>query len=286
MRLDRDDVRDGRAGGVRAARRERGERAQAEQDESSRAPQHAMNVGTRESARVPRTREGEPVRSADQVRGSGEPVVSSLASYRRPPAAPRSRTGSTGTASSVLPGHVQRAVLALPDVAELVRDEVVGRVGALQQDRPPERVAVVAAEAGDAEEPGRDEDADAIDPHRLGVVVERVEAGLRARRARARRGRASSALNATGASTIRGSRPAPAGSRTRRAASASCGRSTRCSSAWISPTPGVSGAVSVWSSGRSELARARRRARGRRPSPTWPSARGGRSTSVESMPSR
>ena len=69
-------------------------------------------------------------------------------------------------------------MLSLPDMAELVRHEIVGRVGALQQDRPPERVAVVAPEPRDPEEPWRDENAHALDADRLRVVVERVEAGL------------------------------------------------------------------------------------------------------------
>ena len=69
-------------------------------------------------------------------------------------------------------------MLSLPDMAELVRHEIVGRVGALQEDRPPERVAVVAPEPRDPEEPWRDENAHAVDADRLRVVVERVEAGL------------------------------------------------------------------------------------------------------------
>ena len=69
-------------------------------------------------------------------------------------------------------------MLSLPDMAELVRHEVVGRVGALQEDRPPERVAVVAAEPRNPEEPWRDANAHALDADGLRVVVERVEAGL------------------------------------------------------------------------------------------------------------
>ena len=70
-------------------------------------------------------------------------------------------------------------MLSLPDMAELVRHEIVWCVGALQKDRPPERVAVVAPEPRDPEEPWRDENAHALDAHGLRVVVERVEAGLR-----------------------------------------------------------------------------------------------------------
>ena len=80
----------------------------------------------------------------------------------------------------VRPDDVRRAVLHLPHVAELVRDEVVGRVRAAQQDRPHERVAVVAAQAGQAEEPGRVDDPHAVDPDRLRIEVEAVEPGLRA----------------------------------------------------------------------------------------------------------
>ena len=72
-------------------------------------------------------------------------------------------------------------MLALPDVAELVGDEIVRRVGIAHEDRPPERVAVVAPEARDAEEPGSDADPDAIDPYGLGIEIERVETGFRAR---------------------------------------------------------------------------------------------------------
>jgi hypothetical protein len=75
---------------------------------------------------------------------------------------------------------VHGAMLALPDVAELVREEVVRWIGASQQDGAPERVSVVAAKSGDPEEPRRYADAEAIDAHRLGVVVERVETCLRA----------------------------------------------------------------------------------------------------------
>jgi hypothetical protein len=78
----------------------------------------------------------------------------------------------------VLERHMESSVLALPDVAELVRQEVVGSGWAAEQDRLPECVAAVAAEPGYAEEPWRDPDSDALDSHRLGVVVERVEAGL------------------------------------------------------------------------------------------------------------
>ena len=72
-------------------------------------------------------------------------------------------------------------MLHLPDVAELVRDEIVaGSLERLSQhDRVPGGVAVEAVEPGEPEEPGPDEDAYALDPHRARVEVEQVEAGLR-----------------------------------------------------------------------------------------------------------
>jgi hypothetical protein len=86
----------------------------------------------------------------------------------------------------VRPDDVRRAVLHLPHVAELVRDEVVRRVRAAEQDRAHERVAVVAAEAGEAEEPGRVHDAHPLDPDGPRVEVEPVEAVLRADEPRVR----------------------------------------------------------------------------------------------------
>jgi hypothetical protein len=78
----------------------------------------------------------------------------------------------------IRPDDVRRTVLHLPDVAELVRDEVVGRVAPPEQDRPDEHVAVVAPQAGEAEEPGRDDHADAVDLHGPLVQPESVEARL------------------------------------------------------------------------------------------------------------
>jgi predicted DNA-binding protein (UPF0251 family) len=78
----------------------------------------------------------------------------------------------------VRPQDVAGAVLHLPDVAQLVRDEVVGRVGAAKEDRPDERVAVIAAQAGEAEEPRGVDDANALDPDGPRVVVEAVEPRL------------------------------------------------------------------------------------------------------------
>src|SRR5688500_8241828 len=60
-------------------------------------------------------------------------------------------------------------------MAELVGDEVLRGVGAPEQDRPDQRVAVVAAQARQAEEPRRDDDSHPVDPHRPRIERERVE---------------------------------------------------------------------------------------------------------------
>ncbi len=153
-----------RASGVRAARRKRAERAQRKQRQSSRTPQHSMNVGTAIRARCPSI-EGRLGHLASPTTARRASISYGFDLYR---------------VVMCFKAMCEGAMLSLPDVAELVRDEIVRRVGALQEDRPPERVAVVAAEAGDPEEPWRDEDAHALDAHGLRVVVERVEAGLRA----------------------------------------------------------------------------------------------------------
>ena len=76
---------------------------------------------------------------------------------------------------------MERPVLHLPDVAELVRHEIVGlRAGRLSEDdRPDERVPAIAPERWQAEERGRDNEADALDRDRTRVEVEAVEPGLR-----------------------------------------------------------------------------------------------------------
>ena len=71
------------------------------------------------------------------------------------------------------------AELELPDVAELVDDEVLVERRALQEDEMPGGVAAEAPEAGDAEQPRRDHDADAAQVDRLGIEIEAIEAGLR-----------------------------------------------------------------------------------------------------------
>jgi hypothetical protein len=70
-------------------------------------------------------------------------------------------------------------VLHLPDVAELVADEVVrGAVGRpAQQDRVPGRVAVEAAKPGKSEQPRRRPYAHMVDSHGTQVEVETVEPG-------------------------------------------------------------------------------------------------------------
>jgi hypothetical protein len=80
----------------------------------------------------------------------------------------------------VRPDDVDGTVLQLPDVAELVGDEVVGRVAAADEDRPHEGVAVIAAQAREAEEPRRVHDAHPLETDGLRVEVESVESGLRA----------------------------------------------------------------------------------------------------------
>jgi hypothetical protein len=65
-------------------------------------------------------------------------------------------------------------------VAELVREQIRRRVLVADDDRPPERVAVVAAEAGDPEESRLDEHADTRERDGDLVEIEPVEARLRA----------------------------------------------------------------------------------------------------------
>jgi hypothetical protein len=70
-------------------------------------------------------------------------------------------------------------VLHLPDVTELVDQEVVRDLLAPEQNRPPERVAVVATQAGQAKDPRDDDHTNAVESHRHRVEIEPVEAGLR-----------------------------------------------------------------------------------------------------------
>jgi hypothetical protein len=65
-------------------------------------------------------------------------------------------------------------------VAELVHDQVVCGATVAQQDRPVKRIPVEAPQPRQPEEPGGDEDADALDPYGLRIPVEPVEPRLRA----------------------------------------------------------------------------------------------------------
>ena len=108
VRLDRHDVRNRVLRRWRAGRREHAERAQRKQRESSRTPQHGRKVGTRASLAASLERG-----TATRLRlGDGAPRLDLV---RVRPVARR----------QVLPRHVQCAVLSLPDVAELMRDQVV-----------------------------------------------------------------------------------------------------------------------------------------------------------------
>src|SRR5579864_5451697 len=80
-------------------------------------------------------------------------------------------------------GHPQRVVLHLPDVAELVRDELlVGEQPAgPKQDRLPRGVAVEAPEPREPEEPRDDPDPDAAERHRLRIEGQSFEPLLRSR---------------------------------------------------------------------------------------------------------
>jgi hypothetical protein len=73
--------------------------------------------------------------------------------------------------------HRERAVLHLPDVAELVDDQVVAglRDGLAEEDGVPRGVAVEAPEPREPEEQRRRPQPDAADPDGLGVEVEPVQ---------------------------------------------------------------------------------------------------------------
>src|SRR6187455_3417639 len=91
-----------------------------------------------------------------------------LALVRAPPVA----------GAEVAERHPERAVLHLPDVAELVRDQAVVDVGAAEEDHEVRREPVEAAPGAETEEPRRDDDPDVLDPHRARPPVEPVEALL------------------------------------------------------------------------------------------------------------
>ena len=73
--------------------------------------------------------------------------------------------------------HPERVVLHLPDVAELVADEVVpcARGQLAQEDRAPGGVAVEAAQPREREGARDDQDAHARDRDRPGVQREPIE---------------------------------------------------------------------------------------------------------------
>jgi hypothetical protein len=74
----------------------------------------------------------------------------------------------------------ERPVLCLPDVTELVREQVVRRRQLADDDRAPEGVAAVAPEPGQAEEPRRDDDTHAVERDGLRIEAQPVEASFRA----------------------------------------------------------------------------------------------------------
>jgi hypothetical protein len=65
-------------------------------------------------------------------------------------------------------------------VAELVDDEVLVDVRALEQDEVTGRVPAEAPEAWHPEQPGGDHQPDAVQINRLGIQPETIEASLRA----------------------------------------------------------------------------------------------------------
>ena len=81
--------------------------------------------------------------------------------------------------------HPERAMLHLPDVAQLVREEVVGRRRVTEKDDPMERVAVEPPEPRQAEEPWRRPDSNSVDPHRGGHQPSRSSRAFARRKAAA-----------------------------------------------------------------------------------------------------
>jgi len=69
-------------------------------------------------------------------------------------------------------------MLHLPDVAELVGDEIVGDVVGAEEDHAVERVSVEAAKPRQAEEPASGGEPDSVDAHRCRPPVEPVEPRL------------------------------------------------------------------------------------------------------------
>ena len=82
--------------------------------------------------------------------------------------------------------HPDRAVLHLPDVAELMHDEVVRHALRAQQHPDVKREAVEARVVRQPKEPRCHEEPNVVDPHRVGPPVEAVEALLRSDEPRVR----------------------------------------------------------------------------------------------------
>jgi hypothetical protein len=70
-------------------------------------------------------------------------------------------------------------VLELPDVAELVDDEVLVHPGPLQQDEMPGGIAAEAPEARHGEQPRHDDQPDAVEVDRHGIERKPVQPRLR-----------------------------------------------------------------------------------------------------------
>ena len=90
-------------------------------------------------------------------------------SWARPGASPRRRAGLAlvavrRVAAEIGERHRERVVLHLPDVAELVREQVVVVGRRAQENRVPGRVAVEAAKPRQPEEHRHDEDSHPLDP--------------------------------------------------------------------------------------------------------------------------
>ena len=69
-------------------------------------------------------------------------------------------------------------VLHLPDVAELVHDEILGRIPVTHEDRSVQRESVEAAKPRQAEEPGSAKQSHLFHADRLRIPVEPVEPRL------------------------------------------------------------------------------------------------------------
>jgi hypothetical protein len=84
----------------------------------------------------------------------------------------------------------ERPLLCLPNVAELVREQIVRRRPLPDDDRAPEGIAPVAPQARQPEEPRRDDDAHPVEGDGLRIETQPVEASLRTLESRAFVGKA------------------------------------------------------------------------------------------------